>query len=203
MVFLGILVFVSVTASTARSAEEVIFSDEFDSFNIKNWGPQPTTGITIQDGKLIDKPPASVMFIASTKKFSRVTFETRVRFNKLSTDSTIFYYIGLQSVTPWGYNTCDVTIQDAALFASANKEGEKGLHELVAYVKEKQWHTIKIVWTESAIEFYLDGEKIYKTDKQEVIPEAGMPVFLAANTLGTVPADMEVDWVTIKGEPKK
>ncbi len=203
LVFLGMLAFLSITAGIARSAEEVLFSDEFDSFNIKNWGPQPATGVTVQNGTMLDKPQTGQTFLSSLKKFRYVTFETRIKFNKLSTDSTIFYYIGLQSVTPWCYNVCWATIQDSALFASANKDGEKGIREHVADLKEKQWYTIKIVWTESAIEFYLDGEKIYKTDNKEVIPEGGMPVFLAANTLGAVPADMEVDWVTVRGEVKK
>ncbi len=37
------------------------------------------------------------------------------------------------------------------------------------------------------------------------MPEVGMPVFLGAYTLDTAkePADMEIEWVTIKGEPKK
>src|SRR5450759_2164693 len=94
LVFLGMLVFLSVTAGTARSAEEVIFSDEFDSYNIKNWGPQPTTGITIQDGMMQDKPQTGQTFLASLKKFRYVTFETKVKFNKLSVGdgNTILYY---------------------------------------------------------------------------------------------------------------
>ncbi len=187
------------------AAEEVLFSDDFDSYSIKNWGPMPTAAITVENGILRDSPQAGQIFLASLKKFKYVTLEMKVKFNRFSTDSTIFYYLGFQSLTPWCYNVCWITIQDAALFASVVKDGDtaKSVREHVYDLVPNRWYLIKIVWSESQIQFFIDGERIYRITSPDAIPEASMPIFLSANTLGSQPADMEIDWVTIKGERKE
>ncbi|MBI4245133.1 MAG: DUF1080 domain-containing protein [Planctomycetes bacterium] len=208
LMLLSLVVIFLTVVDVCRAAEEILFSDDFDSYDIKKWGPQPAKGVTVQEGKLIvdnPKPSTGIAFITSTKNFQFVTFETKVKFNKFSSDSTIFYYLGFQSIAPWGYNVCWITIQDTRCFASTTKDRGKLIRERAVDLEQNRWYNIKIVWASDRIEFFFDGESVYKTQDTEVMPEVGMPVFLGAYTLDTAkePADMEIEWVTIKGEPKK
>lgn len=181
-------------------ADDIVWSDDFDSYNDNEWGAQ-SPEVTVEKGKLRNHPKAGQVYFSSAKKFKFGTLEARVRFNRLSTDSSIFYYLGLQSVTPWLENVCWLMVQDSAVIATVNKAGGKGQPSLVANVEAGRWYKIKIAWSGSKVELFLDGNKIFATEDPAITPDSPMPVFIAANSLAKAgpTADLEVDWVTVRG----
>lgn len=194
IVYIINLVLVQLPVSAA-----VLLDDNFDQYNATNWGPQ-VADITVSNGKAVIMPKVSQVFLTSTKKYKAVTLEVKLKFNKLSTDSSIFYYLGFQSINPWVYNTCWMTVQDGGLSAGVKNGNEKGMSEQVANVTENKWYNLKIVWKSDVVEMFLDDASVFKTTDKAVIPISKMYVFLSANTLGKIPAELEIDSVTITGE---
>lgn len=189
--------------------EQTIFQDNFDNYNSSNWGPMPGQGISISDGKLVNSPPQGQTFIVSNKKFKACSIQMRVKFNRLSTDSSIFYYIGFQSVTPWTHNLCWLSVQDGQLSIGLKKDGLQGLSENIASLNADKWYNIKITRQEGSVEVFIDDKSVFKTDKADVIPTAAIPIFLGANTLSgnpltgqksALPAEFQIDSITVLGD---
>jgi len=183
--------------------DKVLFQDDFDSYNVKNWGSKPAHSITLKDGMLIDKPKRGQVFLASIKKFRNVTLEARLKFNNIGPN--IFYYLGFQSVKPWVYDMCWITIQDSSVSANTRKAGQESLPQQAGYVESNKWYVLKIVREKTKVEFFLNDKLIAETENPDFIPDAKMPIFLSANTLKDEQglAELEIDWVRITGEIEK
>ena len=197
------MLFVMLSGCNSGEAD-VLLRDDFDSYNAKTWGSGAGDAISLSGGTLINKPKQGQKFLASTKKYADVTLEIKLKFNSLSTDSTNFYYLGFQSITPWTHDLCWMTIQDNMLSVSLRKDGGKGFSQAVANLKQDQWYILKIIRQEDRVQFMVDDKVVLESEDAAVIPEAKLPIFLSANSTSASPdsskAELELDWVQVIGE---
>ncbi len=191
---------------TCYCAEATILEDNFDSYNESLWGSK-ASAIAVEDGKLINRPPQGGANLISLKKYKYVSLEMRVQFDTLSSDSSIFYYLGFQSVIPWAENVCCFTVQDGSMTAGVGKSEQKGVRQTVTDIKVGTWYVLKIEWKPESVEFFIDGKSVLKTQEAQAIPDVAIPIFLGANTLRQTTdkdaASLRIDSVKLAGEPQE
>ena len=196
--------FILFNAASALMAEEIIFQDNFDSYNAAKWGSKPLD-VTVADGTLVNAPSVGQRYLSSLKKFGDDTLEMRVKFNKVGGE--IFYYLGFQSITPWTYDMCWITVQGSSVSISAQKGGQQGFKQPVADIVINKWYVFKIVRAEKKVEFFLDDKLIGKTENTDFVPDSKMPIFLSANTVKKTAegdcAELEIDWLKITSRVEK
>lgn len=163
--------------------EELVWKDDFSSYNQNIWGSQTESSISVNNGNVTINPPQGQANLVSIKKIENASLEMRVKFDKISSDSTIFYYLGFQSVVPWAENVCAFIVQDGGITAWVQKVGETGVHQQVAEAKAGIWYTFKIIWRPESVIFSIDDKVVYIFDKPEQIPDVSIPVFVGANSL--------------------
>ena len=169
-------------------------ADTFDAPGGVVWQPFPSAA-TVEDGVLTIEPPQSQQWLASAAKLRYGELDVKVRFNRFSTDSTIFYYVGFQGITPWAWNVCWFQVQDAQMNVVVGRDGTSTFNvPVVSGLEAGRWYGLKLERTAAAITASVDDRVVFSSAEQrhdlsstgraaETIPIAPMHVFLAANTL--------------------
>jgi hypothetical protein len=170
------------------------FADTFDAAGAAVWQPFPPAA-KVEGGVATITPPESQQWLSSTSRFQYGELEMRVRFNRLSTDSTIFYYLGFQNLVPWGRHVCWLQVQDAQMNVVAARDGAGTINvPVVSGLETGRWYRLKLDWTAAAVSVSVDGRVVFSSDTQrhelssaaraaEIVPAAPMHIFLSANTL--------------------
>jgi hypothetical protein len=183
-----------VSAAAADPGWTVSGADAFDAAGGVMWQPFPSAA-TVEDGVLTLEPPQSQQWLASAAKLRYGELDVKVRFNRFSTDSTVFYYLGFQSLTPWARNVCWFQVQDAQMNVVVGRDGTSTFNvPVVSGLEAGRWYRLKLEWTAAAITASVDNRVVFSSAEQrhelssagraaETIPVASMYVFLAANTL--------------------
>ncbi|MBI4242963.1 MAG: hypothetical protein HY606_02630 [Planctomycetes bacterium] len=172
---------------------EDIFKDDFEILSNKTWQELPT-GATTENGILIEKGKGGITLI-SRKVFKYKDFEIRVKFNSLESH----YYIGFVKAIPWNESACWAQISGNIMECRLGNKGTGdsiGSYEL----ETKRWYTLRIIWSEDKVAFYVDGKLIGETNYLKIIPESSLNLAIATLTLeGEKEADIEVEWVKVSG----
>ncbi|MBI2299665.1 MAG: hypothetical protein HYU66_12115, partial [Armatimonadetes bacterium] len=196
----------------ARAAEpELLLDDGFETYDTRYWCTQPE-GVSLADGILRDAPAQGQRWIASNERFLCADLDLTVKFGTLSRDSSIFYYLGFQSISPWVRDVCWVMVQDSVMIVGLKKAGRDGANQPVANVEAGRWYRLSLRWKPSQVEVYLDDLQVFTSAglrhelssasrAAEVIPATPLPVFLSANTTRDQPekAELFVDRVEVRG----
>jgi hypothetical protein len=193
---LAVIFFVSAAVSIARPDDDrkESFADSFDTAGEAMWQPFPSAA-KVEGGVVTVTPPEGQQWLASASRFQYGELEMTVRFNRLSTDSTIFYYLGFQSLMPWARQVCWLQVQDAQMNVVVTKDGAGTINvPVVSGLKTGQWYRLKLQWTAAALIASVDGRVVFSSAEQrhrlssagravEIVPAAPMHVFLSVNTL--------------------
>jgi len=170
--------------------------------------------VHVRDGKLVIASGKGNQYLTTRKRFLYATLEMSVRFGELSRDSTAFYYLGFQSLTPWADSLCWLMVQDTVVAAIVKKGGQKAFRKPVGYVKENRDYTIKLEWRPTGVKAWLDDRPVLSTDDLkiglpsastagDVIPNIPLPLFLGAYSTApdrTAPK-LQINSVRIEYEP--
>ena len=125
-------------ASCLRIGAQETLATDFAPMDTSEWVIAASDG-QVRDGKLVIASGRGNQYLTTRRRFLYATLETSVRFGKLSQDSTAFYYLGFQSLTPWADSVCWLMVQDTAVFAIIKKSGQEGFRKHVAYAGTKVW----------------------------------------------------------------
>jgi len=181
-------------------AGSMFYQDDFDSYNESFWGSKSASAI-LQDGVLVNSSPQGHKTLVSMKKYDFASLDMRLKFGRLSSDSTNFYYIGFQSVLPWAENVCYFMVQDTSLSAIIHKSGGESINQSLGNVDPDKWYVFSIIRQPDRIDFLIDGKSVFKTDNAKAIPDAAMPIFMGANNVGKsgdeFAAKLQIDRVQI------
>lgn len=206
--------FVFAAAAGARpdDVRKESFADSFDAAGATMWQPFPSAA-KVEGGVATIAPPEGQQWLASASRFQYGELEMTVRFHQLSSDSTIFYYLGFQNLTPWARQVCWLQVQDAQMNVVVAKDGAGTINVPVASgLKTGQWYRLKLHWGAEAVIVSLDGRVVFSSAEQrhglssagraaEIVPVVPMYVFLAANTLDNKKglASLSLDEVRLAG----
>jgi len=190
----GIFVFAAVSIARPDDVRKAAFTDLFDAAGAAVWQPFPSAA-KVAGGVATIAPPEGQQWLASASRFQYGELEMSVRFNRLSADSTIFYYLGFQNLTPWARQVCWLQVQDAQMNVVVTKDGTSTINvPVVSGLKTGHWYRLKLHWTAAAVIVSVDGRVVFSSAERrhglssagraaEIVPAAPMHVFLAANTL--------------------
>ena len=205
----GVLAVFLVAAASAQDPRQEMLHTDFSSLDTSEWVCKGQDA-QVRDGKLIIWPQRGQQYLTTRKSFLHATLEMSVRFHVLSRDSTVFYYLGFQSLAPWVRDVCWVQIQDAAVTAVLKKNGQTGFRKHVGYVTQGRDRVFKLEWEPAGMRCSLDGRELLSPDQLRVglssastagavVPNRPLPLFLGA--YGTAPdkarAKLQVNWVRI------
>jgi hypothetical protein len=183
-----------VSIARPDDGRKAAFTDLFDAAGAAVWQPFPSA-VRVEGGVATIAPPEGQQWLASASRFQYGELEMSVRFNRLSANSTIFYYLGFQNLTPWARQVCWLQVQDAQMNVVVAKDGASTINvPVVSGLKTGQWYRFKLHWTATAVIVSVDGRVVFSSAEQrhglssagraaEIIPAAPMHVFLAANSL--------------------
>jgi len=115
-------VFAAVSSARPDDGRNESFADSFDAAGAAMWQPFPSAA-RVEGGVATIAPPEGQQWLASASRFQYGELEMTVRFNRLSADSTIFYYLGFQNLTPWARQVCWLQVQDAQMNVVVTKDG--------------------------------------------------------------------------------
>ena len=208
----GIFVFAAVSVARPDDGRKAAFADSFDVAGAAVWQPFPSAA-KVEGGVATITPPEGQQWLASASRFQYGELEMTVRFNRLSADSTIFYYLGFQNLTPWARQVCWLQVQDAQMNVVVTKDGTSTINvPVVSGLKTGQWYRLKLQWTAAAVIVSVDGRVVFSSAEQrhglssagravEIVPAAPMHVFLAANSLDAKKgiASLSLDEVRFSG----
>ncbi|MHB9071388.1 MAG: DUF6259 domain-containing protein [Sedimentisphaerales bacterium] len=194
------LILICLCVSAFCSAEQMLYQDDFDSYNEGFWGSKAST-VELRDGALINSAPQGHNSIVSLKKYSYASLDIRMKFDRISGDSTNFYYYGFQSVLPWAENVCYFMVQDGSVSVNVHKSGGESINQPVGNVEAGRWYTFSIVRQPDRIDFLIDGKNVFKTENPQNIPDAAIPIFIGANNVGKAGSEnaavLEIDRIQI------
>jgi hypothetical protein len=201
-----------VSAARSDDAGPQALADSFDAAGSVVWQPFPTS-VAVEGGVATIAPPTGQQWLTSAARFQYGELEMTVRFNRLSDDSSLFYYLGFQNLVPWARQVCWLQVQDAQMNIVASKDGANTINTpVLSGLKTEQWYRLKLQWTAAAVVVAVDGRVVFSSAEQrhglssapragEIIPVAPMHVFLAANTLSNKQgvASLSLDEVCLTG----
>ena len=90
----------AVSSARPDDGRKESFTDSFDSAGSTMWQPFPSAA-KVDGGVVTITPPEGQQWLASASRFQYGELEMTVRFNRLSDNSTLFYYLGFQNLMPW------------------------------------------------------------------------------------------------------
>jgi len=197
--------------SSAQDSTKPLIDDSFKPEASAVWQTLPS-GAKVDDGVLLLEPEGQ-QWIVSSSKYQHGQLEMTVRFNRLSDDSHLFYYLGFQSVLPWARQVCWLQVQDSQMSLIATRDGTMTINvPVLSGVKADEWYRLKLQWTARGVIVRINGELVFdSSDKKhglssagraaELIPIAPMYVFLAANSLDVKKsrASLSIDHVKLSG----
>jgi hypothetical protein len=182
-------------------AAGILFETDFAKGVDDNW-IKPSKGINIVDGAAEISSNSGQRLLISKKTFKFVIAEFDVKFDKISSNSSIFYYLGFQDTADWNQNSVWLAIQDSVVFAFI-KNGKETAKKEIGHIEKNKNFTFKIIWNKNLVEFYINGVSCWYCIDKDIIPQIPLQFVSGVNATGSQPGKCRLKQVKISDNPKK
>ena len=212
--WLTVLTAACVLAVTAPEATpQVVLETGFESLDASAWVCKGADAV-LRDGRLIIEPRRSQQYLMTRNPVLYGTLDVSFRLGCLSSDSTVFYYLGFHGITPWARDICWLQVQDSVATVVLRKDGRGAFRKAIGHLEQGRSYRLRIDWRPASVRVLLDDRPVFTTDElrvglssastaSDVIPNRPLYVFLSANRIreqGQLPS-LQVDAVRVAYTP--